>query len=174
MTFSSAAPLGKDGSIEIYGREGALIMPQKPGNPNPPAHGKVLGGKVGDRELAELSIPERLELMDERNQQKIPPMRLLAREFVRGIETGTSPSPSFYDGYRVLEVLTGSLGALGMVSVGEAAPVEGQRDHASAQLVWRVDHHRRGRATDDSNAQSGTVRGHDQHRAYLGATGEAR
>lgn len=106
MTFSAAAPFGKDGRIEIYGREGTLIMPQKPGNPNPPAYGRVLGGRTGDEELAELSIPDRLELADERNQQKLPPMRLLAREFVRGIETCTSPSPNFYDAYRVLEVLT--------------------------------------------------------------------
>ena len=33
------------------------------------------------------------------------PMRMLAREFVRGVESGTSPSPSFYDGYRCQQVL---------------------------------------------------------------------
>jgi predicted dehydrogenase len=33
------------------------------------------------------------------------PFRLLTREFVRGIEEGISPAPSFEDGYRCQQIL---------------------------------------------------------------------
>ena len=33
------------------------------------------------------------------------PFRLLTREFVRGIRTGTSPAPNFYDGWRNQQVM---------------------------------------------------------------------
>src|SRR6188508_1416529 len=59
------------------------------------------------------------------------------------------------------------LGALGMVAERQALFMEGRRNHAGAQLVRGVDHHGRSWAKNDSNAQSGIVRRHDQHRAYF-------
>ena len=74
-------------------------------SPNPPPHGKLLGAKRGDAEQTELEIPARLDPYDDEGHDGFMPMRMLARRFVEGVESGTSPSPSFYDGYRCQQVL---------------------------------------------------------------------
>jgi len=33
------------------------------------------------------------------------PFRLLVREFMRGIQDGTSPAPNFYDGFKCQQIL---------------------------------------------------------------------
>lgn len=104
MTGSYVSVAGPGSTIEVYGRDGTLVTPQGAGV-NPPAHGTLLGAKAGQKQLEELPIPERLEPFADERDGRLMPMRLLVREFLRGIETGTSPSPNFYDGYRVQQVL---------------------------------------------------------------------
>ncbi len=105
LTGSYASIAGAGSGFEVYGGEGTLVTPQAVGSPNPPAHGTLLGAKAGAKGLSELPIPERLAPFVDDRDDRLMPMRLLVREFLRGIETGTSPSPSFRDGYRVQQVL---------------------------------------------------------------------
>lgn len=97
------APFGPGAAIELYGSEGALVTPQK--GVNPPAHGTVLGARLGEERLQELSVPERLQPFADDRDDRLMPFRLLVREFWRGIETGSSPAPDFNDGYRCQQVL---------------------------------------------------------------------
>jgi len=90
-------------TIEIYGRDGTLVTPQS--GVNPPAHGTLLGARLGEEALAELPIPARLEPFADPRDDRLVPFRLLVREFLRGVDEGTSPSPNFYDGYRCQQVL---------------------------------------------------------------------
>ena len=106
LTFSNIANFGVGGRIEIYGRDGTLTTPQAPGTSNPPAHGTVLGAKTGDNALVELAIPDRLQPFMDNRDERIITMRLLTREFLRGIDESVSPAPNFHDGYRVMQVLS--------------------------------------------------------------------
>jgi predicted dehydrogenase len=105
LTFSNIAGFGPGGRIEIYGRDGTLVTPQASDTSNPPAHGIVLGAKVGTDALAPLPIPNRLQPFIDERDERIMPMRLLIREFLRGIQEGVSPTPNFHDGYRVMQIL---------------------------------------------------------------------
>lgn len=106
MTASYASAHGPGVRVEVYGTDGTLVTPQpNVDSPNPPPHGKLLGARVGHPELAEIPIPEWLDPYHDEGHEGLMPMRMLAREFVRGVESGTSPSPSFYDGYRCQQVL---------------------------------------------------------------------
>ena len=104
MTGSYVSIAGSGSSIELYGRDGTLVTPQGAGW-GPPAHGTLLGAKAGQTQLEEIPVPARLEPFVDERDHRLMPMRLLVREFLRGIETGTSPSPNFHDGYRVQQVL---------------------------------------------------------------------
>ncbi|MBI2912136.1 MAG: hypothetical protein HYY05_08325, partial [Chloroflexi bacterium] len=103
MTASSVACFGPGAVIEIYGRDGTLVTPQT--GVNPPAHGTLLGARLGDGALAELPIPARLQPFADGRDDRLMPFRLLVREFQRGVEEGISPSPNFYDGYRCQQIL---------------------------------------------------------------------
>ena len=103
MVGTRAAPFGAASSIEIYGSDGALVTPQE--GFNPPAHGTLLGAKLGEPALAELEIPARLAPFADDRDDRLMPFRLFTREFVRGIEEGISPAPSFYDGLRCQQLL---------------------------------------------------------------------
>lgn len=106
MTATSAAPFGPGARVEIYGRDGALVTPHTGRGGNPPSHGTILAGRLGEGSaLAPAEIPARLEPFVDDRDDRLMPFRLLVREFLRGIETGTSPAPSFYDGYRGQQVL---------------------------------------------------------------------
>jgi predicted dehydrogenase len=98
-----AAPFGSGQAIELYGSEGALVLPQR--GVNPPAHGEVLGARLGEERLQELALPERLVQLSDDRDERLAPFRLLTREFLRGIESGTSPAPSFLDGLRCQQVM---------------------------------------------------------------------
>jgi predicted dehydrogenase len=113
MIGTLAAPFGPGASMEMYGSSGTLMTPSQqvswralsPRGRNPPAGGRVLAGRVGDARLMELPIPSgEAELAGERDVHLLP-FRRLVREFVRGVEEGLSPSPSFYDGMRCQEIL---------------------------------------------------------------------
>lgn len=98
-----AAPFGSGSAMEVYGSEGALVAPQR--GVNPPAHGTLLGARLGEDALQELPVPERLRPFADERDERLMPFRLLVREFLRGVESGTSPAPSFHDGLRCQEVL---------------------------------------------------------------------
>lgn len=103
MIASTSAPFGSGTTIEIYGRDGTLVTPQT--GLNPPAHGALLGAKIGEESLTEITIPERLEPFADARDDRLMPFRLLVRQFVQGINEGRSPAPNFYDGLRCQQVL---------------------------------------------------------------------
>lgn len=106
LSVSSATNHGSGVRVELYGRDGTLVTPHpNVGSSNPPPHAKLLGAKAGDDGLADIPIPQRLDPYDDEGHDGLMPMRLLAREFVRGIADGVSLSPTFYDGYRCQQVL---------------------------------------------------------------------
>ena len=105
MTGSGAAPFGPGARVEIFGHDGTLITPHTGTGNNPPSHGTIFGAKVGAEKLEMIPIPAHLEPFDDDRDDRLMPMRLLVREFRRGIEEGTSPAPNFYDGYRCQQVL---------------------------------------------------------------------
>ncbi|MGE0058852.1 MAG: Gfo/Idh/MocA family protein [Dehalococcoidia bacterium] len=103
MTASRAGLFPSASSVEIYGDAGTLSAPQS--GPNPPAHGTLQGAKLGDAGRQDLEVPARLgPIVDERDE-RLPPFRLQVRDFLKGIESGTSPAPNFYDGWRNQQVL---------------------------------------------------------------------
>jgi predicted dehydrogenase len=105
MTGTNAAPFGPGGRVEIYGRDGALVTPHRGRGFNPPAHGTLLAARTGDEGLTEQEIPERLQPFVDDRDDRLMPFRLLVREFLRGIQEGSSPAPNFYDGFRCQQVL---------------------------------------------------------------------
>lgn len=105
MVGTSAAPFGPGARVEIFGHEGTLVTPHRGPGVNPPSHGTVLGARLGDPQLQELPIPERLQPFEDDRDDRLMPFRLMVREFARGIAEGRSPSPNFYDGYRVQQIL---------------------------------------------------------------------
>jgi predicted dehydrogenase len=105
MVASRQARLGSGATAEIYGSEGTLVTPHGPRGANPPPHGTLLGGKATDEALKPLEIPSRLEPFADDRDERLMPFRMLTREFVRGIRSGTSPAPNFHDGWRNQQVL---------------------------------------------------------------------
>lgn len=104
MVASRAAPFAAESSISVYGSEGVLHTPQE--GTNPPAHGTVLGTRVGAGPTPELlPVPELLEPFADDRDDRLMPFRLFAREFLRGVEEASSPAPNFSDGYRCQQVL---------------------------------------------------------------------
>ncbi|MPZ47970.1 MAG: hypothetical protein GEU75_01410 [Dehalococcoidia bacterium] len=77
MTGSRGVSLGTGASVEVYGSKGTLVMPQR--GVNPPAHGTLLGGRIGDDESTqELPIPERPAALRRRSRRPadaLPPLR---------------------------------------------------------------------------------------------------
>ncbi|HVB07259.1 MAG TPA: Gfo/Idh/MocA family oxidoreductase [Acidimicrobiales bacterium] len=103
MVASRQTPFGDVATMEFYGSAGTLLTPQT--GMNPPAHGTLIGGRRGDAALAELEIPERLQPFVDDRDDRLMPFRLLTRDFLRGIESGTSPAPNFDDGYACQQIL---------------------------------------------------------------------
>ena len=109
---SIATPFGQGAGIEIFGDEGSLSAPQPlPLAFNPPPEGKVYGAHFGDEgpERAELPMPEKHRPFDDERDHRLMAYRLMVREFVKGMEEGTSPAPNFQDGYRLQRVLDGAV-----------------------------------------------------------------
>src|SRR4051794_29638231 len=59
MVGTRSAKFGSGATVEVYGSDGTIVTPQR--GPNPPAHGVVLGAQVGERELTQIPVPERLQ-----------------------------------------------------------------------------------------------------------------
>ena len=105
MIGTNAAPHGPGASVEIYGKDGTLVTPHVGAGFNPPPHGHLLGATAGDEALKELPVPERLQPFADERDARLMPFRLLVREFLKGIQEGTSPAPNFYDGLRCQQIL---------------------------------------------------------------------
>jgi predicted dehydrogenase len=104
MIATRNAPFVEESTIAIYGDAGTLVTPQR--GFNPPAHGTVLGGRLGvDDALVELNVPSELEPFSDDRDERLMPFRLFTREFLRGIEEGSSPAPNFTDGWACQQVL---------------------------------------------------------------------
>jgi predicted dehydrogenase len=104
MVGGRAAPFAADFSVSMFGTEGTIVAPQT--GISPPSHGKIFGARLGEHaELERLEIPPRLESFQDDRDDRLFAFRLLVREFLRGIEEGSSPSPNFLDGYRCIQVL---------------------------------------------------------------------
>ncbi len=103
MVASRETPFGEASTIEMYGSAGTLLTPQQ--GMNPPAHGTLIGARRGEAALAPLEIPERLQPFVDDRHDRLMPFRLLTREFLRGIEEGSSPSPSFDDAYACQQII---------------------------------------------------------------------
>jgi predicted dehydrogenase len=104
MVATRNAPFVSESTISIYGDGGTLVTPQH--GFNPPAHGTVLGGRLGiDDGLVELKIPAELEPFSDDRDDRLMPFRIFTREFLRGIAEGSSPAPNFVDGWRCQQIL---------------------------------------------------------------------
>ena len=68
-----------------------------------------MGARVGSAGLQELVMPGKFRPFEDQRDGRSMPFRLLVREFVAGIESGISPSPNFYDGWKTQQILDGIL-----------------------------------------------------------------
>ncbi len=102
MTASFAATPSRGARIAVMGDAGTLLAEQ-PG-PNPMENGIVLASRDGSP-LQALDTPKRYTPFEDPRDHRLMAFRLLVRDFVAGIEQGTSPAPNFTDGLRCQEVL---------------------------------------------------------------------
>ncbi len=102
MVASFATTPARGARIVVMGDEGTLIAEQ-PG-PNPMEDGVVVGSRLG-APLQPLPTPSRYTPFKDARDHRLMAFRLLVREFTRGIDDGTSPSPNFNDGLRCQQVM---------------------------------------------------------------------
>jgi predicted dehydrogenase len=102
MIASFATTPTRGAKIVVMGERGTLIAEQ-PG-PNPLEDGVVVASRDG-APLAPLETPSRYTAFKDPRDHRLMAFRLLARDFTRGIEQGSSPAPSFVDGLRCQRVL---------------------------------------------------------------------
>jgi predicted dehydrogenase len=102
MTASFAATPARGARIAVMGARGTLIAEQ-PG-PNPMEDGVVIASR-GGASLQPLSTPSKFAPFADARDPRLMSFRLLVRDFTRGVESGTSPSPNFTDGLRCQQVL---------------------------------------------------------------------
>jgi predicted dehydrogenase len=104
MVGTRAAAFMDESTISIHGSAGSIVTPQR--GFNPPAHGVVLGAQLGSAHALEaLPVPAALEPFSDDRDDRLMPFRLFTREFLQGVEEGSSPAPNFVDGLRCQEVL---------------------------------------------------------------------
>ena len=102
MIASFAATPARGAKIVVMGDRGTLVAEQ-PG-PNPMEDGVVVASRDG-APLMRLATPSRYTPFTDARDPRLMAFRLLVREFTRGIEQRTSPSPNFTDGLRCQEVM---------------------------------------------------------------------
>jgi len=102
MIASFAATPARGGRIVVMGDEGTLIAEQS--GPNPMDDGVVVASRKG-APLAPLPTPAEFAVQTDARDPRLASFRALVREFTRGIDEGTSPSPNFDDGFRCQQVL---------------------------------------------------------------------
>lgn len=103
MFASRSGQFGSGVSVELYGSEGTLFVPQT--GVNPPAKGTLSGAKTGEAGRHDIEVPDRLHPIIDDRDDRLPPFRLQVRDFMKGIATGTSPAPNFYDGWKNQQIL---------------------------------------------------------------------
>ena len=102
MVASFAATPARGAKIVVMGESGTLIAEQ-PG-PNPMENGVVVASR-GGAPLQPLATPAKYTPFTDDRDHRLMAFRLLVREFTKGIEQHSSPSPNFTDGLRCQEVL---------------------------------------------------------------------
>lgn len=102
MTASFATTPTRGARIAVMGADGTLYAEQ-PG-PNPMEDGVVLGSRLG-APLEKLDTPPQLTPFRDARDPRLMAFRLLVRDFIHGIETGTSPAPNFTDAWQCQQVL---------------------------------------------------------------------
>ena len=102
MIASFATTPSRGAKIVVMGERGTLIAEQ-PG-PNPLEDGIVVASRDGSP-FAPLATPARYTPFKDPRDHRLMAFRLLVRDFTRGVEERTSPSPSFIDGLRCQRVL---------------------------------------------------------------------
>ncbi|MBF8299419.1 MAG: putative dehydrogenase, partial [Dehalococcoidia bacterium] len=107
MTAAQGAPFGPGARFELYGSQGTITT-SHPGA-NPTVDDVVLAGKVGDKGLAQVRVPEHLQAPPDERDHRLPSFRILVQRFADGIRKGSSPEPSFLDGFRSQQVMDGML-----------------------------------------------------------------
>ncbi len=97
MNFVTGARHAPEWTISVYGSMGSLIVQS----------GQLLGKREGDREMAILSIPKRLELGDNPSDPLMWGMARLAERMAAKInhERDAKPFPDFCDGVAVARVI---------------------------------------------------------------------
>jgi predicted dehydrogenase len=102
MTSSFAVTPARGAKIAVMGDRGTLIAEQ-PG-PNPLENGVVVASRDG-ASLEELKTPAQYTPFTDARDHRLMALRLLVRDFSKGIEQGTSLPPNFTDGMRCQQVL---------------------------------------------------------------------
>jgi predicted dehydrogenase len=102
MIASFATTPTRGARITVMGERGTLTAEQ-PG-PNPMEDGVVVASREGSP-LEPLPTPAKYTPFTDARDHRLMAFRLLVRAFNAGIESGTSPSPSFVDGLRCQQVL---------------------------------------------------------------------
>jgi predicted dehydrogenase len=102
MIASFATTPARGVRIAVMGDNGTLIAEQ-PG-PNPMENGVVVASRNG-APLQALETPPQYTPFTDPRDHRLMAFRLLARDFTRGVEQGTSPAPNFTDGLRCQEIL---------------------------------------------------------------------
>ncbi len=102
MIASFAATPTRGAKIVVMGDRGTLIAEQ-PG-PNPMENGVVVASRDG-APLQALPTPAKHTPLTDGRDHRLAAFRLLVRDFTRGCEQRTSPSPNFTDGMRCQQVI---------------------------------------------------------------------
>jgi predicted dehydrogenase len=102
MIASFAATPSRGAKLVVMGDRGTLVAEQ-PG-PNPMENGIVVASRDGAA-LQPLATPPQYTPFTDARDHRLMAFRLLVREFTRGIDQRTSPSPNFTDGLRCQEVM---------------------------------------------------------------------
>ena len=103
VTASSTVAPNQGARIVITGSDGVLLATQ--GGANPAPDGVVFAGRATDRQLLPLEVDTRYTPIEDDRDQRLPPFRILVREFERGIREGVSPAPNFDDALACQRVL---------------------------------------------------------------------
>lgn len=111
LSGSSASPFGEGASIEIFGDKGSISTPQPLPGFNPPPDGEVYGAQFNENKSArtKLQIPAHYIPFNDERDHRLMAFRLMVREFIQGIKSGTSPTPNFEDGYRLQKILEAAI-----------------------------------------------------------------
>ena len=102
MICSSAVTPARGARISVMGSDGTLFAEQD--SPNPAEDGGIWGSQGGNP-LAPIETPERLMPFSDDRDPRLMAFRLLIRDFNRGIDEGTSPTPNFTDAWRCQQIL---------------------------------------------------------------------